>query len=312
MTKKIKRDNMSDNADNADNVDVNFNDNNYQRFEFIRQQWKSLQTFMSRSYDDDDDDVNDSSNNDNNVNTDNNSLKIENVDYFDSNYEINESNVFVANVERHVFYIDVYIFVDRLKKLIARRDNDKMQKIIIVCLKSTAFIWHFNEFIDMKRTFFRIVICEQWYAIFIKRFKKRTVIVVQYIQRERYIFADVRADKSFRVFVQKMLRHVKVAKMTSMYNQLTIVWNNIDVEFRRDIFELTVIISLFSFLNQLNSKINIWFELTRSQRFDNLSRFNKTVDQYTSDRQQNSIFRYSRNQFDRQSYQNYQSNRNQY
>ena len=29
---------MSDNADNVDNVDVNFNDNNYQRFEFIRQQ----------------------------------------------------------------------------------------------------------------------------------------------------------------------------------------------------------------------------------------------------------------------------------
>ena len=29
---------MSDNASNVDNVDVNFNDNNYQKFEFIRQQ----------------------------------------------------------------------------------------------------------------------------------------------------------------------------------------------------------------------------------------------------------------------------------
>ena len=29
---------MSDNANNVDNVDVNFNDNNYQKFEFIRQQ----------------------------------------------------------------------------------------------------------------------------------------------------------------------------------------------------------------------------------------------------------------------------------
>ena len=95
---------------------------------------------MSRSHDDDNDDVNDFSNNDNNVNSDNNSLRIEDVDYFDSDYEINESNVFVINVERHVFYIDVYIFVDRLKKLIARRDNDKMQKVIIVCLKDTAFI----------------------------------------------------------------------------------------------------------------------------------------------------------------------------
>ena len=95
---------------------------------------------MNRSHDDDGDDVNDSFNNDNNVNTDNNSLKIEDVDYFDSNYEINESNVFVINAERHVFYIDIYIFVDKLKKLIARRDNDKMQKIITVCLKDTAFI----------------------------------------------------------------------------------------------------------------------------------------------------------------------------
>ena len=109
-----------------------------------------------------------------------------------------------------------------------------------------------------------------------------------------------------------MLRHVKVAEMTSMYNQLTIVWNNIDVKFRRDIFESTVVISLFSFLNQLNSKISIWFELTRNQRSDNLSRFNKIVDQYTFSRQQDSTFRYSRDQFDRQSYQSYQSNQNQY
>ena len=29
---------MSDNANNVDNVDVNFNDNNYQKFEFTRQQ----------------------------------------------------------------------------------------------------------------------------------------------------------------------------------------------------------------------------------------------------------------------------------
>ena len=93
---------------------------------------------MSRSHDGDD--VNDFSNNDNNVNIDNNNLKIENVDYFDFDYEFNESNVSVVNAERHVFYIDVYIFVDRLKKLTARRDNDKMQKIIIVCLKDTTFI----------------------------------------------------------------------------------------------------------------------------------------------------------------------------
>ena len=312
MTKEIKRNNMFDNASNVDNVDVNFNDNNYQKFEFTRQQWEFLQTLMSGSHDDDDDDVNDFSNNDNNVNSDNNSLRIEDVDYFDSDYEISESNVLVINVERHVFYIDVYIFVDRLKKLTARRDNDKMQKVIIFCLKDTALIWHFNEFIDMKKTLFRIVTCDQWYAILVKPFKERTAIVVQYIQRERYTLADVRVDKFFRIFVQKMLRHVKVAKMTSMYNQLIIVWNNIDVKFRRDIFEFTVVISLFNFLNQLNNKISIWLELTRNQRFDNLSRFNRTIDQYTSSRQQDFTFRYSRDQFDRQSYQNYQSNRNQY
>ena len=29
---------MSNNVDNIDNVDINFNDNNYQKFEFTRQQ----------------------------------------------------------------------------------------------------------------------------------------------------------------------------------------------------------------------------------------------------------------------------------
>ena len=38
MTKEIERDNMFDNVNNVDNVDVNLNDNNYQKFDFTRQQ----------------------------------------------------------------------------------------------------------------------------------------------------------------------------------------------------------------------------------------------------------------------------------
>lgn len=98
---------------------------------------KVLQTFMNRLHDNDD---NDSFNNNNNVNNKNDNLKYDDVKYFDFDYEINESNIFVINVERHVFYIDVYIFVDKFKKLIVRRNNDRVQKVIIVYLRNLTLI----------------------------------------------------------------------------------------------------------------------------------------------------------------------------
>ncbi len=48
--------------------------------------------------------------------------------FFDSKYDelINIDNS-IVNVEKHVFYCDVYAFVDRLKNLVSLRNNNKLK-----------------------------------------------------------------------------------------------------------------------------------------------------------------------------------------
>lgn len=70
-------------------------------------------------------------------------LRVENVNYFDSNYQQKKNNIlrtrqqyiFVVNVKKHVYYIEIYNFVDKLKDLIISHDEIVVRQIIIVCFR---------------------------------------------------------------------------------------------------------------------------------------------------------------------------------
>ncbi len=59
------------------------------------------------------------------------------IDFFDLELEEDE---LVVNVDRHVFYRDVYAFVDRLKNMIKSRDDDKLRTILSQCLRDSVLI----------------------------------------------------------------------------------------------------------------------------------------------------------------------------
>lgn len=61
----------------------------------------------------------------------------ENIDFFDFNYESIES---IINVEKHVFYWNVYTFIDRLKNITIHRRSDKNKNVISQCLRKLALI----------------------------------------------------------------------------------------------------------------------------------------------------------------------------
>ena len=72
-------------------------------------------------------------------------LKVENIGYFDSKYQKNKPSLnqydvstLTISVERHVFYRDVYAFVDRLKNMIISKNENKMKKVISTCLREVA------------------------------------------------------------------------------------------------------------------------------------------------------------------------------
>ena len=183
----------------------------------------------------------------------------EKIEFFNS---IVENTTVVVNVRKHVFYRDVYTFVDRLKNMIISRDSDKLRNIISQCFRSFVLIWHSTKLSDLKKDMLKKASLSMWYNVLIKRFKKRTFIALINIQFFRYIMKDARKHKNFRVFAQKLFRHAKTANMMSMHNQMFMIWNNLNWQFRRDISEFTKSISMRHFLNQLDSYFDIWFEMT--------------------------------------------------
>ena len=77
----------------------------------------------------------------------NEALKVENIDYFDSKYQENklssnqyDVNSLTVSVDRHVFYRDVYVFVNRLKNMMISKSENKIKKVISTCLREVAQI----------------------------------------------------------------------------------------------------------------------------------------------------------------------------
>ena len=93
----------------------------------------------------------------------------------------------------------------------------------------------------------------------IKRFKERIFFVFKKLQIEFYNYVDVRRDKTSRLYVQNIFRHVKIVEYISKYHQFTTIWNNFEFDFRFQISKSIVIITFFIFLKQLNVKKKTFF-----------------------------------------------------
>lgn len=83
----------------------------------------------------------------------------EEIGFFDSDGEMLEGSI--STIERHVFYRDIYVFVDRLKDMAPLRGEDKLRIVIPQCLRGSAIVWHTTELSDMKKTYLRDVTVAQ-------------------------------------------------------------------------------------------------------------------------------------------------------
>jgi hypothetical protein len=184
------------------------------------------------------------------------------IEFFDSNVDEDDS---IINVDRHVFYKDIYVFVDKFKNMITIRENDKLRTILSQCFRDASLIWHFIELFDMKKNLLRQINLAFWYQVMINRFKKRTSSELSTLQNFKYILTNARFEKDFKQFAQQIFRSIKTINMNSNHNQLTIAWNKLDWRFRTNIFESIITTFIRKFLNQLNSMSNIWQKMIRSQ-----------------------------------------------
>ena len=64
---------------------------------------------------------------------------IENIEYFNFIFE-NDKNDVIVNFDRHVYYRDVFVFVDKLKNLKKDSSNNRICEFVISCLRDDVFV----------------------------------------------------------------------------------------------------------------------------------------------------------------------------
>ena len=84
--------------------------------------------------------------------------------YFDPDYQNEKeyrttssvvTNNPVVNAGKHIYYRDIYVFVDRLKDL-ARQHNDvKIRNVITECLRGSTLMWYSTKLTELERDLLR-------------------------------------------------------------------------------------------------------------------------------------------------------------
>lgn len=131
----------------------------------------------------------------------NNAVKewnIEEIRFFDPNYEGTRP---VINVGKHVFYKEVYVFIDWYKNMALLKRNNKLHTVLLQCFHGAALIWHFTELSEMEKILFWDTNLVGWYKAMIHYFKKCTLVTLASLQKARYTMSDAKDWKDLRSFV---------------------------------------------------------------------------------------------------------------
>ena len=64
---------------------------------------------------------------------------MKNVNFFDFDYDndiVVNVNKLIKYFDKHIYYVDIYVFVDRLKNLISLRDENKFRIVLSQCFRN--------------------------------------------------------------------------------------------------------------------------------------------------------------------------------
>ena len=235
---------------------------------------------------------NDTSNNSFNNDDWKGSFRAQNVKFFD--FILNETygSDDVIQVERNVYYKNVYFFVKRIKNAVNMYIVNKIRFNLFSCLKKIIQIWYIKDLSDFEKKILRSlnIGVEKWCDVLIKKFKQFVFFVLQFFLSESYFLDDLKNKKDMFSFVFSVMRHAKAINIANVHDQLIWVYNAIAFELAKDIDFSKKIISILIFFKQFDNKREIWFCIY-------FCKFNKNSSEYKYQfffKYQNFYFKYEK------------------
>ncbi len=177
------------------------------------------------------------------------------IEFFDSNFDekFAFTNEALIHADKNTYYRNVHVFVERIKKMIIVLEFEMIRKNLFFYLRDSVLMWHIVEFFDVSR---RILFYEEnvdeWVQALIARFKTQATTTTANLLKKRYTLTNAERNRESREYAQKVIRWVKFAKMFSSFNQLNIVYNEINAELRRDLKKSSKNTTINDYLQLLN------------------------------------------------------------
>ena len=190
-------------------------------------------------------------------------LKAEDVGFFDPGFQPEQEHGKttpgpVVNAGKHAYYLDVFVFVDRLKELARKHGPDKVIDLIPSCLRGTALIWWTVEVDDFAKELLEGSKLEQWTSILIKQFRTMPTEALSALCSSTYSLQDLQRGISPRMWIHGQLHLARSAELDSVFNQLTIIYSRMGPYFQEQLDPPSPTTKLSDFLHKVDMKTTAW------------------------------------------------------
>ena len=203
-------------------------------------------------------------------------LRAEDVGFFDPEFQAEQEHGKstpgpVVNAGKHAYYLDVFVFVDRLNELTRKHGENLVKDVIPSCLRGSALTWWTTEVDDSRKEVLEASTTQlqQWTDILIKYFRINPAKALSALARSRYTLRDLHQGMSPRIWIHSQLSLARSADLGSIYNQLTMIWNQMAPYFQEQLAQPSPTTKLSDFLADVDAKTTAWqnraYELHRQQ-----------------------------------------------
>ena len=219
------------------------------------------------------------------------------IDFFDSLYD--GKSAFIDNAiehsEKDIYFRNVHVFIERIKDMSQIKSEAIVRNNLYTCLRETALTWYTSNLEKNQKRLVKLDDeVEKWIRILLKKFRQSSETAFVTVIREKFIIDDVRRRRKSVEYAQIIIRVAKSVEM-STYNQMYLIYNDLNIEFRRNISISNENINLNEFLQELNRKKEIWWAIDYRNR-ENLQHQRQEYSQIISNYSRNYENQYYDNQ----------------
>ena len=190
------------------------------------------------------------------------------IGFFDPMYD--GKSVITGNPIEHTgkdtYFRDVHLFIERIKDMAAIKSAEMVRNNLYTCLRGTALAWYTGVLTDDQKRLLKYGEgVNEWVLALLKRFKESPSTAMATVTKERYTLDDARRKREPFEFAQMIIRAAKSTGMTT-YSQIYLIYNGIELEFRRDLTKPTESTTMEAFLQELEDNKEIWWDLGARHR----------------------------------------------